>query len=57
MQTKPNPNSDFSFLDEDEQDQLFKSKKQTEESINLMETQKQILREIINLGSWENQKD
>jgi hypothetical protein len=22
-----------------------------------METQKQILKEIINLGSWENQKD
>ena len=41
MQSKNIPsdqNGNFSFLDDEDQDALFKNKKQSDESINLMET-------------------
>ena len=57
---KSNPldeNGNFNFFDDEDQEFLQNPVKTKVEPINLMETQKQILKEVINLGSWENQKD
>lgn len=55
MSANPLGQNEFNFSDEDEFSQS-NLKAQSTDSINLMEQQKRILRGVLNLTSWENQK-